>query len=124
MPKKNLQKEKRVKKERRRERVRARIFGTVQKPRLSVFRSNYHIWCQLINDNKRETILAASDKGLQLKIRREKTKSKIAYEVGKMIAKKAKAKGIKEIVFDRNGYKYHGRVKALAEGARAEGLQF
>ena len=124
MAKKDLQKEKMSKKTRRRDRVRARISGTFKKPRLSVFRSNYHVWCQLINDENGETISAASDKELLQKLKSKKSKVKIAYEVGKLIAQKARKKEIKEIVFDRDGYKYHGRIKSLADGARAEGLRF
>ena len=121
---KNLQKEKMSKKTRRKDRVRARILGTFKKPRFSVFRSNYHVWCQLINDEKGETISAASDKELPQKLKSKKSKVKIAYEVGKLIAQKARKKEIKEIVFDRDGYKYHGRIKSLADGAREEGLRF
>ena len=121
---KNLQKEKMSKKTRRKDRVRARILGTFKKLRFSVFSSNYHVWCQLINDEKGETISAASDKELPQKLKSKKSKVKIAYEVGKLIAQKARKKEIKEVVFDRDGYKYHGRIKSLADGAREEGLRF
>jgi len=124
MGKKNLIKEKRKKRKRRQVRVRARGSGTKRKPRFSIFRSNYYIRCQLINDEKGETILAASDKELKMKAKTKKTKIKIAYEIGKLMAEKAREKGVKEVFFDRSGYKYHGRVKALAEGARAGGLKF
>ena len=124
MSKKNLQKEKIIKKLRRKARVRSRIFGTPKKPRLSVFRSNYHIWCQLIDDERGETMLAVSDKSLPPRLKSKKSKVEIAYELGKLVAQKSMEKGIKKIVFDRNGYKYHGQIKLLAEGARKGGLIF
>ena len=103
-------------------RVRAKMKGTKDKPRLSVFRSNHYIYAQIINDEKGETIVGASEKELSLKEQAKKTdKSK---ELGMLIAKKALAKKISEIVFDRGSYKYHGRVKAVAEGAREGGLKF
>lgn len=103
-------------------RTRAKTQGTAIKPRLSVFRSNKHIYAQIIDDVKRETIVGVSDKELTQKETIKKTdKSK---ELGMLIAKKAIAKKIKEIVFDRGSYRYHGRVKALAEGAREGGLKF
>ncbi len=113
---------KREKREKRKRKIRARVFGTKERPRLSVFRSNKHIYCQLINDEKGHTIISASDR--ELKNSKAKNKIEIAFEVGKLIAKKAKKLGIEKIVFDRGGYKYHGRVKALAEGAREGGLKF
>lgn len=101
-------------------RVRRNIFGTAERPRLSVYRSNKEIYAQLIDDNAGVTIAAASS--------REKvegsTKSEVATSVGKLIAEKAKSKGVETIVFDRNGFVYHGRIKALAEGAREGGLNF
>lgn len=123
-------KEKRI---RRHKRVRAKIKGTAKVPRLCVFRSNKRIEAQLIDDAKGKTIAYASDKK-KLKNKNEKLKVKEgqqktgkilqSFEVGKEIAKKALENNIKAVVFDRGGYKYHGRVKALAEGARAEGLLF
>jgi len=117
-------KEKREKRLRRHRRVRAKISGTKERPRLCVFRSNKHIYCQLIDDSEGQskTLLSASD----FEIKKEKgwDKKKIAFEVGKLIAQKAKKAGIEKVVFDRGGYKYHGRVKALAEGAREGGLIF
>ena len=105
----------------RKRRVRAKIIGTEKRPRLSVFRSNTHIYGQIINDEKGETLLTYSD----IKIKKEKmTKTQMASMVGEGIAKKALAKKIKTVVFDRNGFMYHGRVKALAEGARKGGLVF
>lgn len=96
--------------------------GTAQRPRLSVFRSLKHIYCQLIDDERSKTLASASD--LELKDIQVKGKVKKAYLVGKLIAEKAKKLGIERIVFDRSGYKYHGRVKALANGAREGGLKF
>lgn len=121
-------KTKKEKRYRRHKRVRAKVKGTLEVPRLCVFRSNKHIYAQLINDEKGQTIIGASD--LELKKRKTKTPKKLkgkvglAFEVGKLIAKKAKEKKIKKVVFDRAGYKYQGRVKALAEGAREGGLEF
>jgi len=119
--------EKREKRERRHRRVRAKIKGTKDRPRLCVFRSNKHIYAQLIDDEKGHTLVSVSDMDLPKKIKLPKEMTRkvgIAYEVGKLIAKLAKEKGIEKAVFDRAGYKYHGRVKALAEGAREGGLEF
>lgn len=107
-------------KETRHSRIRARIAGTKNKPRLSVFRSNKHIFLQLIDDNAKKTLVSASD----LKTKIKGTKTEIARKVGKKLAESAKLKKIKNVVFDRGGYKYHGRVKAAAEGSREGGLQF
>ena len=103
---------------RRKGRVRAKVKGTAACPRLSVFRSNHWIYAQIVNDEIGRTLISANPAG--------QTGKKIAasLELGKLIAAKAAAKGISRVVFDRNGYKYHGRVKALAEGARAGGLKF
>lgn len=113
----------------RHKRIRAKIKGTAKVPRLCVFRSNKHIYGQLIDDEKGKTLLVARDSEIKSKvppIRRAgaSQKSKVAFEVGKLIAKRAEEKKIKRVVFDRSGYKYHGRVKALAEGAREGGLKF
>ncbi|MGC8651233.1 MAG: 50S ribosomal protein L18 [Minisyncoccia bacterium] len=113
---------KKNKKERRQRRVRAKIFGTLERPRLSVFRSSLHIYAQLINDQEGKTLISASD--LEVKKDKKTTKQNIAKEVGQLIAHKAKEKNISQAVFDRGSYKYHGRVKELAEGAREGGLQF
>jgi large subunit ribosomal protein L18 len=109
--------EKRIK---RHARVRARVIGSNEKPRLCVFRSNSHIYAQLIDDNKNSTIVSAND----IEISGKKDKATASKEVGALLAKKAAEKKITEVVFDRGGYKYHGRVKALAEGAREGGLKF
>ncbi len=102
-------------------RIKAKITGTAEKPRLSVFRSLNHIYVQLVDDIKGQTIVSASDKEVEAK---KQNPSEVASEVGKIIAQKAIDKKIKTVVFDRGGYKYHGRVSALAEGARSAGLQF
>ncbi|QQG42632.1 MAG: 50S ribosomal protein L18 [Candidatus Giovannonibacteria bacterium] len=110
------------KREIRHKRVRARVFGTAERPRLSVFRSNKHIFLQLVDDEKQRTILSASDK--EINVKKKASKSDKAYETGKLLAEKAKSKKIKSAVFDRGGFKYHGRVKKVAEGAREGGLKF
>jgi len=112
---------KKAKRYRRHKRVRAKIFGTKEKPRLCVFRSAKHIYAQLIDDEKGKTLAAASDQEIK---KGKKSKIEIAKAVGKLIAKKALEKKIEKVVFDRGGYQYHGRVKALAEGAREGGLKF
>ena len=103
-------------------RVRSRITGTEARPRLSVFRSNTHIYGQLINDEKGVTIVSFSDK--LLKKGEKATKIQLAEKVGEELAKMAIAKKVKLVTFDRNGFRFHGRVKALAEGARKGGLEF
>jgi large subunit ribosomal protein L18 len=112
----------------RKRRVRAKIIGSAARPRLSVFRSNTHIYGQIINDEKGETLVSFSDIKVGKKTegpeRSRRTKTMIAGTIGEEIAKKALAKKIKTVVFDRNGFMYHGRVKALAEGARKGGLEF
>ncbi|EKE13542.1 MAG: 50S ribosomal protein L18 [uncultured bacterium] len=106
----------------RKNRVRAKIIGTTERPRLSVFRSNTHIYGQIIDDIKGKTLVAFSDLGIKAKAKESKTQ--IAANVGEELAKKAIAKKIKKVVFDRNGFRFHGRVKALADGARKGGLEF
>lgn len=102
--------------------IRSKISGTPQKPRLSVYRSNSQIYVQIINDLDGQTLLAASsmEKGFTIGSNRVET----AKLVGKAIAEKAQSANIKNVVFDRNGFLYHGRIKALAEGAREGGLNF
>jgi len=108
---------------RRHRRVRKKVRGTAERPRLSVFRSLKHIYAQIINDEEGRTLVAASS--LSPEIRgMQGTKTDIARAVGRLVAQKALEKGITRVVFDRGGYKYHGRVKALAEGAREAGLLF
>ncbi|MEN9348428.1 MAG: 50S ribosomal protein L18 [Flavobacteriales bacterium] len=103
-----------------RTRIRSRIQGTAERPRLSVFRSNKQIYVQLVDDLKGVTLVAASSATLKDKV----TKIEQAALVGKSIAERAKAAGIEEVVFDRGGYLYHGRIKSLAEAAREAGLKF
>ena len=100
--------------------VRRRISGTSERPRLTIFKSNKGIYAQIIDDTKGHTLISASSKELG----QEKTNVEVSQEVGKKLAEKAVASGIESIVFDRNGYLYHGKVKALAEGAREGGLKF
>jgi len=110
---------KKMKVERRHKKIRSKIFGTEAKPRLAVFKSNKYIYGQLINDDKAETILSLSS----MKVK-GKTFMERSLETGKEIAKLALAKKIEAVVFDRGGFKYVGRVKAFADGARAGGLKF
>jgi large subunit ribosomal protein L18 len=105
--------------------IRSRIFGTAERPRLQVFRSHKHIYAQLINDDEGKTIATESDIKEEVKTAKDKkTKTERAFLVGEKIAKTAKEKKIKKVVFDRKGYLYHGRVKAVAQGARKGGLEF
>ena len=106
-------------------RIRRRIFGTEQRPRLSVFRSAKHIYAQLVIDSTGSTILAASTLSPDLRVEiGDLDKSDAAKKVGQWIGKKALEKNIQRVVFDRNGFLYHGRIKALADGARESGLVF
>lgn len=107
---------------RRQNRARASLFGTSEKPRLSVFRSNRYIYAQLINDEAGKTIVSASSK--EISDKKKMTKSELAKLVGGLIAKKASESKIKSIIFDRGSYRYHGRVKSVADGAREGGLKF
>lgn len=110
-----------IRRERIRRSIRRKISGTKQRPRLSVFRSNGEIYAQLIDDENSHTLISTSTR----KAKDVKgTKTEQSKEIGKMIAKQAADLGITNCVFDRGGYQYHGRVKALAEGAREGGLQF
>lgn len=111
--------------EKRHYRLRANINGTASKPRLSVYRSNMHIYAQIIDDTVGNTIVSAStlDKELSGSLDRSNT-VEAASKVGELVAKRAKDKGIDTVIFDRGGYVYHGKVKALAEAAREAGLQF
>ncbi len=114
-------KQKSIRRERIKRGIRKNVEGTDTRPRLSVFRSNKAIYAQLIDDQKGVTIASASTADLDKKSRLNVENSK---SVGKKVAEKALASGVKEVVFDRNGYLYHGNVKALAEGAREAGLKF
>lgn len=106
----------------RHKRVRAKVFGTKDRPRFSVYRSNKHLFLQLVDDERCKTVLGVSDK--KIKAKKGWKKSDVAYELGKLLAKLTQEKKITKAVFDRGGYKYHGRVKKAAEGAREGGLQF
>ncbi|HEY7585387.1 MAG: 50S ribosomal protein L18 [Deltaproteobacteria bacterium] len=111
--------------QKRKARVRTRIFGTEQRPRLSVFRSAKHIYAQIVVDSTGSTILAASSLSPEIKGELEGLKkSDAAKKVGELLGRKAAEKNIRRVVFDRNGFLYHGRIKALAEGARESGLEF
>ncbi len=135
--------EKKQKLYRRHRRIRAKIYGNSEVPRLCVSRSNKHICAQLIDDQNQKIILAVADKEFKNKKKENSSKKKlssikvaegkekkrtgkvaIAFEVGKLLAKMAQEKKIEKVVFDRGGYQYHGRIKALAEGARDGGLKF
>jgi large subunit ribosomal protein L18 len=110
---------------RRHQRVRSKVEGTTDRPRLSVFRSLNHIYAQVIDDEKKQTLVSASTVDADIKSNLEgKVKRAQAELVGQAIARKALEKGIQQVVFDRGGYKYIGRVQALADAARKEGLKF
>ncbi len=104
----------------RRNRIRATVSGTKDRPRMSVFRSTNHIYVQMIDDQAGKTLASASSKELSAKAK----KTDIAAQVGKLAAEKAKSAGITEVVFDRGGNRYHGRIKSLADAAREAGLKF
>jgi len=111
--------------ERRHLRVRRRVQGTPERPRLNVFRSLQHVYAQIIDDSAGHTLLAASTlDGEVASLSKGMNKTQQAKVVGEVLARRALEHGVKNVVFDRGGYKFHGRVKALAEGARAAGLQF
>ena len=117
--------DKNAKRLQRHKRVRRKVFGTPQRPRLCVFRSSNNIYAQIIDDTNRVPLVAASSLDEAVKGAVNHTGNKEAAKlVGEMVAKKAVEKGITEVVFDRGGYIYHGRIKELAEGAREAGLKF
>lgn len=116
-----MQKTKQVHQKARIARVRARVSGTAERPRFAVFRSLKHISAQLIDDVSRKTLVSAADLELTAKGKKKIEKAEL---VGKLLAEKAVKKGIASVVFDRRSYKYHGRVKSVADGARAAGLKF
>ncbi|MCB5258892.1 MAG: 50S ribosomal protein L18 [Candidatus Cloacimonetes bacterium] len=109
---------------RRRAAIRKRLSGSSERPRLVVFRSNKHIYAQIIDDSKGITLCSMSSKAKDFSLGEAKTKTDVSHIVGTKLGEKALAVGIKTIAFDRAGYKYHGRVKALADGARKAGLEF
>jgi large subunit ribosomal protein L18 len=114
------------KQERRQRRVRKKVLGTADRPRLCVYRSLLHVYAQLIDDVQGRTLASCSslDKALLDSVKAAKNKSDASFKVGESLGKKALEQGIEDVVFDRNRYQYHGRVKALAEGARKAGLRF
>jgi large subunit ribosomal protein L18 len=109
---------------RRRAAIRKKLRGTTERPRLVVFRSLKHIYAQIIDDTTGQTLMSASSRSKDLELAPSGKKTQQGFEVGKKLGEKAIAAGISKIAFDRAGYKYHGRVKALAEGARKAGLDF
>jgi large subunit ribosomal protein L18 len=110
---------KRLHREKRRKRVRRKVFGTAERPRLSVYRSNVHIYAQLIDDDAGHTLAAADSR----EVGEAENRKEAARKVGELVAKRATDAGLQEVVFDRGGNKYHGRVAALAKGARSGGLK-
>ena len=111
--------------ERRAERIRKKISGTAERPRLSIYKSNQHIYAQVIDDAQGATLAFASTLSKELKGQLEELdKSEASKRVGKLVAEKAMAANVKSVVFDRNGFPYHGRLAAVAEGAREAGLEF
>ena len=121
----NTAEKKRVARERRHRRVRKKVFGTSARPRLNVYRSLKHIYGQVIDDNAGHTLVSAStvDHEVMAELG-DKNKTEQAFLVGQVLARRARDAGISSVIFDRGGWAYHGRIKALAEGARKEGLEF
>lgn len=118
----NIKPDKNKVRKKRHQRIRKDMFGTAERPRLNVFRSNKNIYAQVIDDIEGVTLASASS--LDEEVSEESTKVEQASKVGELVAKRAKGNNIDIVVFDRGGYKYHGRVKALAEAARQNGLEF
>lgn len=112
--------DKRVQKETRRSRIRRKIFGTVERPRLSVYRSNVHIYAQVIDDEAGHTLVAADSR----EVSGAENRKEASRKTGELLAERARNENIDTVVFDRGGNKYHGRIAALAEGARSGGLEF
>ena len=109
----------------RQKRIRRKTLGTTQRPRLCVFRSAKHIYAQLIDDSRGQTLASASSMESDIRQRSDfENKVALATLIGKLIGERAQEKGVKQVVFDRNGFLYHGRVKAVSEGARKSGLDF
>lgn len=115
---------KKIRSDRRRSRVRGKVFGTPQRPRLTVKKSLKHIYVQIINDEARTTLVGVGSDSKQLAGKLNGTKTEQAKKIGMAIAELAKEKGINAVVFDRNQFRFHGRIKAVADGAREGGLQF
>ncbi|NQV30478.1 MAG: 50S ribosomal protein L18 [Candidatus Marinimicrobia bacterium] len=105
--------------------LRARLEGTAEVPRLVVFRSNRHVYAQVVNDLEHHVLFGSGDlqEAVKAQLKKESTKTDASVALGKTIAEKAKAHGIAKVVFDRNGFKYHGRIKAVADSVRAAGLE-
>ena len=124
----NKEKIKKIKRDRRRAKIRAKVKGVKKSPRLSVFKSNKGMYLQLIDDDQGKTLASAHSREIKLSKAKDKGSEtsgvKLGFELGKLIAKKALDKKITKAVFDRGGFKYHGRVKAVADGAREGGLKF
>jgi len=115
----------RTRRKRRQTSIRLKVEGTTTRPRLRVFRSSNHIYAQVIEDDRRHTVAAASTLDPQIKVEAQgKTKSEAARLAGTLVAQRALERGVTKVVFDRGGYKYHGRIKALADAAREAGLVF
>jgi large subunit ribosomal protein L18 len=112
------------KRNRRRAAIRKHMWGTAERPRLVVFRSLKHIYAQIVDDDKGLTLCAMSSKAKDFKAEKTGKKTEVSFQIGLKLGEKALAGGISKVAFDRSGYKYHGRVKALAEGARKAGLVF
>ncbi len=110
---------KRLHREKRRKRLRRKVVGTAERPRLSVYRSNVHIYAQLVDDYAGHTLAAADSR----EVGEAENRTEAARKVGELVARRAAEAGVEEVVFDRGGNKYHGRVAALAEGARSGGLK-
>ena len=120
-----MSRETRESRDRRHQRIRKKVFGTPERPRLSVYRSLNHVYAQIIDDTKGNTIVAASTLEKEMGAAQgHKGNVGTAKKVGELIARRALEKGLKKVVFDRGGYRYHGRVKALADSAREAGLEF
>lgn len=112
------------KRSRRRAAIRKHLYGTAARPRLVIFRSLKHIYAQIVDDDKGSTLCSMSDTAKDFSAETGKKKTEISFQVGELLGAKALASGITQVAFDRAGYKYHGRVKALADGARKAGLVF
>ncbi|MGD8241428.1 MAG: 50S ribosomal protein L18 [Desulfobacterales bacterium] len=109
----------------RQKRIRRKTRGTTQRPRLCVFRSARHIYAQIIDDSRGQTLASASSMESEIRLRTDfENKVALATHIGNLIGERAQEKGVKQVVFDRNGFLYHGRVKAVSEGARKSGLDF
>jgi len=116
--------EKQKARKRRHRRSKKKIFGTAERPRVSVYKSNKHLYAQIIDDVIGHTLVSESSLGSDIELKGSNVTVEVAREIGLALGKKAIEKGIKRVVFDRSGYRYHGQIKALADGAREAGLEF